>query len=530
MLAFRRGSEFNHFTSTIWLRPTFLILAYLASLDIFAPSYLGQIDSARTPNKPDFPSVQLLIEQKIASEHIPSISVAVARNGAIVWEKGFGWANRERHVAASEQSMYALASVTKLMTASAIMVLRTQEKLDLDRPVNDYLGPAKLTSSVWNPSAATVRRVATHTAGLATYDNGYACRETDIDCQDIMIRRFGVLIWRPGERFDYSNLGYGVLGDVIRHVSGSKYGDFLRTQILAPLGMKHCSIGIAPGLEAYAAERYSASDGSPADWSANEPSSQDAASSGFCSAHDLALFGMFNLKELVAEQNPILSSSAIDEMQNSAVPAENGLKYGFGWWHEDRFGFKTMYASGGYQYASALLFTIPSEKIVVAVLVNTGHGTVAQEVADEIASSLVPAYRENRTKAAHREQQPPITPPNTLASIKGTLKGTWTGIIHTETREVPLTLTVDGSENIKASIASKPASIQGKAEYRDGQLRIKIAGTSGLYERDAKKILDVDLQLFLRPGGVLNGGATTMPLSQPEWGLVTYFVQLQKHF
>ncbi len=210
-------------------------------------------------NKPDFSPVQTLIERKIASDHIPSISVAVARNGSIIWEKGFGWANRERHVAATEHSMYALASVTKLMTATGIMALRTRKKLDLDRPVNDYLGSAKLTSLAWDPSAATVRRVATHTAGLGTYDNGYAFREADGDYQDIMIRRFGVLIWAPGERFAYTNLGYGVLGDAICHVSGMKYADFLRTQVLDPLGMKHCSIGIAPGLEGYAAERYSAS-------------------------------------------------------------------------------------------------------------------------------------------------------------------------------------------------------------------------------------------------------------------------------
>jgi CubicO group peptidase (beta-lactamase class C family) len=112
--------------------------------------------------------------------------------------------------------MCSLASVTKLMTASAIMVLRDRKQLDLDRPVNDHLGSAKLKSPAWNPADATVRRVATHTAGLATYDNGYYCRGNEGDCQDIMISRFGVSIWRPGERFDYSNLGYGVLGDVIR--------------------------------------------------------------------------------------------------------------------------------------------------------------------------------------------------------------------------------------------------------------------------------------------------------------------------
>jgi hypothetical protein len=180
-----------------------------------------------------------------------------------------------------------------------------------------------------------------------------------------------------------------------------------------------------------------------------------------------------------------------------------------------------MYVSGGYGYAQALLFTVPSEKIVVVVLINTGHATLAQEVGDEIVSSLVPAYREERSKAVHREQ-PPAKQPNMLVSIAGT----WAGSVQTDTREVPLTLTVDKSGTVGAVVASQPARVQDGAEFRDGQLLVKISGPSGLYERDSKKALDLDLQLFLRPGGALNGGATTVPLSQPEWGTVTYFVQL----
>ncbi len=497
-----------------------LIIAAALTIPLLASS-AAQSQSANVTNKPDFASVQSFIEKKIASDHIPSISVAVAQNGEIVWEKGFGWANREKRLPASEQSMYSLASVTKLMTASAIMVLRDGKQLELDRPVNDYLGSAKLTSPVWNPSEATVRRVGTHTAGLATYDNGYYCRGNEGNCEDIMVRRFGVLIWRPGERFDYSNLGYGVLGDVIQHASGMKYGEFLTKQILAPLGMTHCSVGIASGLEAYEAQRYSSSDGSPADWNANEPSSQEAASSVFCSAHDLLRFGMFHLKEHVGEK-AVLAPSAIEEMQDSAVPADDGLRYGFGWWHEDRFGYKVIYVSGGYEYAQALLFTVPSEKIVVVVLMNTGHSTLAQEVADEVVSSVVPAYRENRAKAARTVEQSSHTSPNMLASIAGT----WSGLVHTDTREVPLTLIVDKSGVVHASVASQPTVVEDGPEYRNGQFRAKISGPSGLYDRDAKKALALDLQLLRRSGDVLNGGATTVPLSQPEWGLVTYFVQL----
>lgn len=525
-MLFRIGVSFDFCDSAPFrtsLGRAFLILTAVVVSSLPLPTVTIQAQSTKNIGSADFSSAEALIDKRIANDHVPSISVAVARNGEIVWEKGFGFANREKHIAATEHSMYSLASVTKLMTATAIMLLRDRKQIDLDQPINSYLGSAKLTSTVWKPSEATVRRVATHTAGLATYDNGYACRADDADCQDIMIRRFGVLVWRPGERFDYSNLGYGVLGEVIRHVSGLKYGDFLGNEILTPLGMTHCSVGIPPALEEYAAERYSASDGSPADWSANEPSSQEAASSVFCSAHDLMRFGMTHLKEQTGDRKAILTGSAIDEMQNSPVPADDGLHYGFGWWHEERFGYKVMYVSGGYSYASALLFTVPSERIVVVVLINSGQEG-AQQVADEVVSSLVPTYRQNRVRDSHPEQKSSAPRPNLLASISGT----WSGRIQTETQEVPLTLTIDKASIVHGFIASNPATVQEGAEYRDGQLRARISGSSRLYERDPSKALDLDLQLFLRSGGILNGGATTVPLSQPEWGTVTYFVQLRK--
>lgn len=231
----------------------------------------------------------------------------------------------------------------------------------------------------------------------------------------------------------------------------------------------------------------------------------------------------FIQKSKPAGAKRFLALPPIDEMQNSAVPADDGLQYGFGWWHEERFGYKVMYVSGGYSHSSALLFKVPSEKIVVVVLVNSGQ-EAAQQVADEIISSLVPAYRQNRVTDSHAEQKSSAQRPNLLASISGT----WSGRILTETREVPLTLTIDKSGMVHGFVASKPATVQEGAEYGDGQLRARISGSSGLYERDPSKALDLDLQLFLRSGGVLSGGATTVPLSQPEWGTVTYFVQLNR--
>ncbi len=180
---------------------------------------------------PDFSGVRTLVRKEMVEAVIPSVTVAVARKGKIIWEEGFGWSNREKRIAATEHTMYYTASVTKTFTATALMILQQRKKIDLDRPINDYLGSAKLASTAWDPAGATVRRVETHTTGLTTFN------PTAAMSIDEKIRRFGVLFWPPGERFDYSNLGPMILEDVVSRVSARSYPDFVREEVFWPLGM-----------------------------------------------------------------------------------------------------------------------------------------------------------------------------------------------------------------------------------------------------------------------------------------------------
>ncbi len=92
--------------------------------------------------------------------------MAVAHEGEIIWEEGFGWADRENRTPASEHTLYSLASISKPITATGLMLLVERGKVDLDKPIDDYLGEAKLRARVGDASEATVRRVANHTSGL----------------------------------------------------------------------------------------------------------------------------------------------------------------------------------------------------------------------------------------------------------------------------------------------------------------------------------------------------------------------------
>jgi CubicO group peptidase (beta-lactamase class C family) len=139
---------------------------------------------------------------------------------------------------------------------------------------------------------------------------------------DETIQRYGIVFWPPGDHFDYSNLGYGILGTVVSRVSGKSYSDFLRNEVFWPLGMTHASLGVEPNLEKYMAKRYSSEFGARPVAISGTP----GASAVYCSAHDLALFALLHLKAHLPNQKQIISDSAIDAMQELS-----SAQYGMGW-------------------------------------------------------------------------------------------------------------------------------------------------------------------------------------------------------
>jgi len=178
-----------------------------------------------------FDEIRATIRTEVERKSVAALSVAVAQNGRIIWEEGFGWADREKQIKATEHTVYSLASASKPMTAVGLMMLVQAGKIDLDRPVNDYLGAVKLRAQVGDSKDATVRRIANHTSGLPTHWQFYFADEPyRRPPMDETLRRYGILVTPPGERFEYSNLGFGILDYVIERVSGTRYATYMQQQ------------------------------------------------------------------------------------------------------------------------------------------------------------------------------------------------------------------------------------------------------------------------------------------------------------
>lgn len=343
------------------------------------------------PAEAQFKEVRAKIKRKLVEQDVPSLAVAVARNGKIIWEEGFGWADREKRIPATEHTMYSLASISKPITATGLMVLVERGLVDLEKPINDYLGEAKLNGRAFDASGATVRRVANHTAGLPLhYQFFYRDEPYRRPSMDETIRRYANLVTPPGERSQYSNLGYGIIDYVMERVSGKNYPDFMREEVFIPLGLTRMSVHIGPGLEEFTATRYTP-EGTPYPfYDFDHP----GGSAVFSSAHDLVRFGMFHLKNHLADQRQIISDDSIDEMHKPTASEEEGSGYGIGWASSTNDkGLRTVSHSGGMGGVRTNLILLPDQNAAVVVLCNASS-PLPSEITQEIIAVLAPGKTE----------------------------------------------------------------------------------------------------------------------------------------
>jgi CubicO group peptidase (beta-lactamase class C family) len=327
------------------------------------------------------------IRRLVADQTVPSIVVAVAKDGRIIWEFAAGWADRERRIPATTlHTPYSLASVSKPFTATAVLKLVEAGRLALDRPAHGYLGQARITGT--HPERATLRHVLTHTAGLPAY---FRMRFAD-DAQTFenAIASRAILTRPSGRRYLYSNLGYGILDHIIERVAGVTYADFMHRELFEPLQLEQTSVPTAAPPDA--AVRYSA-DNSPLRFYDVD---HRGASSVYASAHDLVRFGMFHLNQDASAEHHsgprILQAKSIREMQRVHTQIDIGTGYGLGWRiDDDGRGFRQVGHTGGMPGVTTMLSLFPAERVVVVVVANR-HSDLVVPLARRVAGAVIPAY------------------------------------------------------------------------------------------------------------------------------------------
>jgi CubicO group peptidase (beta-lactamase class C family) len=389
-----------------------------------------------------FAGVRDRIVRAIEEQKIPSVSLAVVRDGEIVWEEAFGLADVEKKIAATPETVYPIASATKPFTATALMILVERGLVDLDRPAADYLPPASLKAFEGDVAGATIRRLLQHTSGLAMFWDFYH-EETSRPRPPLetILRRYAIIVSPPGGDFNYSNLGYTILESVVERVSGKPYPDFMAGEVFRPLGLSRTAVLTGPPDRPDVARKYGPS-------LALVPFCDHAtrgASGIHATAYDMASFLLLHLGRLRADQKPILQPRSINTMRTARDPDVHDSSYAFGWETGRRFGYPLVTHGGAMDGCRAHLAMIPSEGLGVAVLIN-GENVPSIQVCDGIFAALLPRYAGAMSAGTAGPGVPsasPFKPPaETVGTWEGTVK-TWEGTIP-----VRLVVAADGRVEI----------------------------------------------------------------------------------
>jgi len=218
-----------------------LIIA-VAICAVFAGCFQAQ-ESKLSPEKRT--QIEAAVNKFVASTHVPGVSIAIVENGAYEWGAGFGFADLENNVPASEHTLFRLASISKSLTATGAMQLRERGPLDLDAPVQKYCPtfPQK-------PWPITTRQVMGHLAGIRHYRGSSQddpevgnTKHFDNPVQaGLDFFKNDPLLSEPGKQFHYSTQGYTLVGCVMEGASGAKYVDFMRQNVFGPAGMEHTQV------------------------------------------------------------------------------------------------------------------------------------------------------------------------------------------------------------------------------------------------------------------------------------------------
>ena len=227
---------------------TLLILG--AGLYAFAPH-----PPATPKHVRDTTELESYLNRLVDSGNPPGVSVVVVKDGQIVYNRAFGYADGPRQEEATPDTVYHWWSMTKIPTAIAIMQLREQGKLDLDDPVTKYLPWFEVTYPSDKSSIITIRNLLQHTSGLPDtipamvgwvhYD------DVTLDQTEIVkkhLPEFHTLKFEPGSKAMYSNFNYMILGAIIESISGQAYETYIAQNILKPLGMSRTGFVYTPAM------------------------------------------------------------------------------------------------------------------------------------------------------------------------------------------------------------------------------------------------------------------------------------------
>lgn len=326
-----------------------------------------------------------LASYNMEKNNISGLSIALVNDQEVIYSQGFGWAKKSKQEKVNPNTVFCIASVSKLFTGMAIMQLVEQGKVDLDQPISTYLSDFNVKSRFSGSSQITVRHLLTHHSGLPSDRiKGYFFRDFYGD-KPVVIKpeesfyalaaqlKDDYVATKPNTIFSYSNIGYALLGDIVSRVSGIPFEEYVKQNLFDTMHMRSSSFKLSD----INIDRLSL--GYLSDKEVGVPVIRDIpAGQMMSSANDLSQFLKMIFRDGKFENNAILSESSIREMfhiQNSEVENDGYFRIGLTFWglpKDSQFPDARWHGGDLPPYYSTLV-VLPHSKLGVVVLSNSGQ-------------------------------------------------------------------------------------------------------------------------------------------------------------
>lgn len=353
-----------------------MVISRLRALAMGALLLMPGVAQADTPD-----AIDAFVEAEMVKRRIPGMALAIVQGGRVVKERGYGLANLEHDVPVTPETIFQSGSVGKQFTAALVMTLVEEGKLGLDDPLRKHFQDAP---SAWRD--VTVRRLLTHTSGVANYTDGAMDYRRDYTEPELVRLAYGKgLDFAPGARWSYSNTGYVLLGALVRKASGKFYGDLLKERIFDPLGMTTARIITEADIVKHRAAGYVLQGGvlKNQEWVAPTLNTT-ADGSLYLSLRDLEAWDR-GLRE-----GRVLRQESWAEVYTPVrLASGQTYPYGFGWGLDTVGGQEVHEHGGSWQgFRSAIARYLGSD-VSVIVLANAAHAD-ADQIGEKAAALFEP--------------------------------------------------------------------------------------------------------------------------------------------
>ncbi len=356
--------------------------------------------AARAQTGADLQDLERVAATEMAETGSPGIALAVVRDGRVVLTKGLGVASVETGQPVVPDTLFHVGSVTKTLTAAALVTLAEQGKLRLDEPVSRWVdglapGLAKLT----------LHQLLSNTAGLSDQHGGDGLHEEAALAEFVSSRTDSEVLLPPGKVFSYSNLGYALAGHVLERVTGKPYADAMREILFEPLGMTRTTLRPLVAMTWPLAVGHEPHEAGPPQ--VVRPMADDTriwpAGYAFTSLSDLSRFVLVLLDGGRLDGRQVLPPGVAIRMLAPVVDIPTNVfvrgRYGYGLFLEEGRGVPIAFHAGTLPGFSAEFRMIPERRAAVIVLSNRSDNRMEKtftRALDLLLPGAVPAAAETR--------------------------------------------------------------------------------------------------------------------------------------